>query len=436
MFKSKADVLLGLTWGDEGKGKLIDIYGASYDWIVRFQGGPNAGHTVIRDINGRKEVVILHTIPSSILNENTKNLIAGNVLIDPIDLRKEIEELRNKRLSDVKNLFISNKVQLILPTHKILDLALEQRKGKNAIGTTGRGIGPAYTDKTGRIGLRIGWYADKSSFKQKVRTLKEEHLKLIDSCGFGYDLGVLEQRMQEWMDALEFLSSIPKVDCTQVLHTALQSGKKVLIEGAQGTLLDCDMGSYPYVTSSNTTTGGACAALGLPPQAIGKVIGVFKAYTTRVGSGPFLTKILDAEIANKIIQEGAEFGSTTGRKRDPGWIDIPALRYAIAINGVTDLIMMKSDILSGIPVKICTQYKENPEKSFRSFQDYEEGAIIPIYEDVEMWGDLSKTTHYNEFPKAFKMYIYRIEQLLKLQINGISVGKDRTEYIERLPVLV
>jgi adenylosuccinate synthase len=435
MFKSKADVLLGLTWGDEGKGKLIDIYGELYDWIVRFQGGPNAGHTVIRDINGRTEVIVLHTIPSSILNEHTKNLIGGNVLINPIDLRKEIEELRNKRLSDVKNLYISNKAQLILPTHKLLDLALEQRKGKNLIGTTGRGIGPAYADKTSRVGIRIGWYTNKQSFKQKAEALAEEHLKLVDLYGFAYDFKVLEQDMQEWMDALEFLSSIPKVDCTQVLHNALQSGHKVLIEGAQGTLLDCDMGSYPFVTSCNTTTGGACAALGLPPQAIGKVIGVFKAYTTRVGRGPFLTKILDVELANKIIQQGSEFGSTTGRKRDPGWIDIPALKYAIAVNGVTDLVMMKSDVLSGLPVKLCVGYKEDPEKVYLSSQDYEEGAIVPVYEDMPSWGDLTKSTHYNEFPKEFKIYIHRIEELIGIKIKGLSIGKDRTEYIERVPVL-
>lgn len=429
--KSKADVLLGIQWGDEGKGKIIDILSPCYDIIGRFQGGPNAGHTLVFE----EEVIVLHTIPSGILNSNAKNLIGGNVLINPILLCKEIDKLRSRRLSKVKNLYISNKANLILPTHIFLDKALEQRKGKDSIGSTKQGIGPAYIDKTGRVGIRIGWHVHKEIFKQKVQALVEEHLKLLELYEYSCDMKLLEQEMQVWMNAVESLSDIPKIDCEQMLNSALEQGKKVLIEGAQGTLLDIDMGSYPFVTSCNTTSGGVCATLGISPQSIGEVRAVFKAYCTRVGNGPFLTKITDTALAKKIREKGAEYGSTTGRQRDIGWLDIEMLKYAIRINGVTQLVLMKSDVLSDMPVKLCVGYVYDQTKKYLSSQDYEEGAVIPVYEDMESWGDLTRCLSYDEFPQAFKNYVQRIEELVGMPIHGISTGPDRTEYIERTPLM-
>ncbi len=417
----KVDVLLGLQWGDEGKGKIVDVLTPQYDIIARFQGGPNAGHTL--EFGGIKHV--LHTIPSGIFHENCVNLIGNGVVIDPVVFQKELEKLAPFNIDIKKRLIISKKAHLILPTHKLLDAASEASKGKNKIGSTLKGIGPTYMDKTGRNGLRVGDIF-LSNFKEKYASLVEKHLNMLKHYdGFEYNLEELEG---PWMQSVEILRGIVAVDSEQYLNHAMLSGKKILAEGAQGTMLDIDFGTYPYVTSSNTVTAGTCTGLGIAPSKIGNVIGIFKAYCTRVGSGPFPTELED-EVGEKIRQEGREFGSTTGRPRRCGWIDLPAMKYAIMINGVTELAMMKADVLDKFDtIRVCTKYKvDGVEQDYLPF-DLDGVAIEPIYEDVAGWNtDLTKLTSFSDAPQALKDYVAYLEQHLMVPITTVSVGPDRTQ---------
>ena len=346
------DVLLGLQWGDEGKGKIVDVLTNNYDIIARFQGGPNAGHTL--EFDGIKHV--LHTIPSGIFHKDSINIVGNGVVIDPVIFQKEIEALENLNVDIRSNLFISRKAHLILPTHKLLDAASEIAKGKAKIGSTLKGIGPTYMDKTGRNGLRIG-DINSSDFNEKYSKLVSKHKNLLkDNPELLNDFDSMEK---EWFEGIEIIKSFQLIDSENYIHKAQRAGKKILAEGAQGTLLDIDFGSYPFVTSSNTISAGACTGLGIAPNKIGDVFGIFKAYCTRVGSGPFPTELFD-EVGETIGKVGNEFGATTGRKRRCGWIDIPALKYAIEINGVTKLMMMKADVLSGLEhIKVCTHYNYN-----------------------------------------------------------------------------
>lgn len=417
----KVDVLLGLQWGDEGKGKIVDVLTPQYDIIARFQGGPNAGHTL--EFGGIKHV--LHTIPSGIFHENCVNLIGNGVVIDPVVFQKELEKLAPFNIDIKKRLIISKKAHLILPTHKLLDAASEASKGKNKIGSTLKGIGPTYMDKTGRNGLRVGDIF-LSNFKEKYASLVEKHLNMLKHYdGFEYNLEELEG---PWMQSVEILRGIVAVDSEQYLNHAMLSGKKILAEGAQGTMLDIDFGTYPYVTSSNTVTAGTCTGLGIAPSKIGNVIGIFKAYCTRVGSGPFPTELED-EVGEKIRQEGREFGSTTGRPRRCGWIDLPAMKYAIMINGVTELAMMKADVLDKFDtIRVCTKYKvDGVEQDYLPF-DLDGVTIEPIYEDVAGWNtDLTKLASFSDAPKALKDYVAYLEQHLMVPITTVSVGPDRTQ---------
>ncbi len=348
---SKSDVLLGLQWGDEGKGKIVDVLTPEYDIIARFQGGPNAGHTL--EFNGIKHV--LHTIPSGIFHPTALNIVGNGVVIDPVIFKKEIDALVKMGVDVKAKLLISKRAHLILPTHRLLDAASEASKGKNKIGSTLKGIGPTYMDKTGRNGLRVG-DVERHDFKEKYNALVEKHKQLLSFHNYEYNLAELEPA---WFEGIEALKQLQLIESEHYLNNALAAGKKVLAEGAQGSLLDIDFGSYPFVTSSNTVCSGACSGLGIAPNRIGNVIGIFKAYCTRVGSGPFPTELED-EVGEKIRQIGREFGSTTGRARRTGWLDIPALKYAIMINGVTELIMMKADVLSDFDtLKICTHYTYN-----------------------------------------------------------------------------
>ncbi|MDX1652412.1 MAG: adenylosuccinate synthase [Brumimicrobium sp.] len=418
---NKVDVLLGLQWGDEGKGKIVDVLTPEYDIIARFQGGPNAGHTL--KFEGIKHV--LHTIPSGIFRKNTVNLIGNGVVIDPVIFQKEIEALAKFNL-DIKNsLLISNKAHLILPTHRLLDAASEQSKGNKKIGSTLKGIGPTYMDKTGRNGLRVGDIFS-NSFRKKYNELVEKHVGILNRYeGFSYDLSEFEPA---FFEGIELLRSLNTVDSEHYINNALKEGKKVLAEGAQGTLLDIDFGSYPFVTSSNTITAGTCTGLGVAPTRIGKVIGIFKAYCTRVGSGPFPTE-LDDEIGEKIRKEGAEFGATTGRPRRCGWIDLPALKYAIMINGATELSMMKSDVLDSFEeIKVCTHYMLNGKKIDYLPFDITDVQIEPVYETLKGWNrDLTELNTMENAPKELKEYISYLENQLEVPITTISVGPDRSQ---------
>lgn len=416
------DVLLGLQWGDEGKGKIVDVLCPQYDLIARFQGGPNAGHTLEFD----NQKYVLHTIPSGIFNPKTANLIGNGVVLDPIVLQRELDTLAKAGYHPIanKNLFIAKKVHLILPTHQLLDAANEQRMGDKKIGSTLKGIGPTYMDKTGRNGLRVG-DINLPDFIEKYTRLKEKHLAMLANFDFAFDL---QERETKFFEAIEFLKSIPLVDGEHFVNQYLTQGKKVLAEGAQGTLLDIDFGSYPFVTSSNTTAAGACTGLGVAPGKIGSVIGIFKAYCTRVGSGPFPTELED-DMGETLRQQGREFGSTTGRPRRCGWIDLPALKYAIMLNGVTELVMTKADVFSGLDeISICTHYEYNGEKI-----DYMPYDIIsikpnPIFKKIAGWKeDLSKINNLNQIPSALKSYILYLEQELGVKIKYLSVGPDRTQ---------
>lgn len=422
---TKADVLLGLQWGDEGKGKIVDVLTPHYQMIARFQGGPNAGHTL--EFNGIKHV--LHTIPSGIFHSDKINLIGNGVVIDPIILKKEIEKLTERGVDVSKNLFVSRKAHLILPTHKILDAASEASKGTSKIGSTLKGIGPTYMDKTGRNGLRVG-DTELVNFKEKYTALKNKHLEMIKSYGFtDFDLEVSEK---EWLESIHLFTKLNLVDSEHMVNEYILSDKKVLAEGAQGTLLDIDFGSYPFVTSSNTVCAGACTGLGIAPNRIGEVFGIFKAYCTRVGSGPFPTELFD-ETGERMRQVGREFGSTTGRPRRCGWLDIPALKYAIQINGVTQLIMMKADVLSGFDeLNICTQYELNGNKTSHIPFDVVNSELKPVYITMKGWqADLTQCKSMDELPSEFMAYINFIEQEVKVPITVISLGPDREQTIIR-----
>ncbi len=422
----KVDVLLGLQWGDEGKGKIVDVLTPKYDIIARFQGGPNAGHTL--EFEGIKHV--LNTIPSGIFHPEVINLVGNGVVIDPLIFKGELDKLAPYNIDFKKRLFISKKAHLILPTHRLLDAASEAAKGKNKIGSTLKGIGPTYMDKTGRNGLRVGDIFSEN-FKEKYQALVEKHIGILSHYeGFEYDLNSLEA---PWLESLETLKSLEAVDSEHFLNKALLEGKKILAEGAQGTMLDIDFGTYPFVTSSNTVTAGTCTGLGIAPTRIGKVVGIFKAYCTRVGSGPFPTE-LDNELGELIRKEGSEFGATTGRPRRCGWLDLVQMRYAIMINGVTELSMMKSDILSIFnKIKVCTHYLVNGEKVSDFPFDVNDIEIIPFYEEIDGWNcDLTKLRDYKDAPQALKNYVSYLEMQLRVPINVISVGPDRTQTLSKL----
>jgi adenylosuccinate synthase len=417
----KVDVLLGLQWGDEGKGKIVDVFTPKYDIIARFQGGPNAGHTL--EFEGIKHV--LHTIPSGIFRENVLNLVGNGVVIDPIIFKGELDKLAPFNIDFKKRLFISKKAHLILPTHKLIDAASELSKGKNKIGSTLKGIGPTYMDKTGRNGLRVGDIFSPN-FKEKYQTLIDKHMGMLSHYDeFSYDLPALEK---EWMVGIDVLKSLDAVDSEHFLNNALLAGKKILAEGAQGTMLDIDFGTYPFVTSSNTVTAGTCTGLGIAPNKIGSVIGIFKAYCTRVGSGPFPTELLD-EIGENIRQEGREFGSTTGRPRRCGWIDLVQLKYAIMINGVTELSMMKADILSIFDkIKICTHYEIEGKKITEFPYDVNDLNVKPIYIEMNGWKkDLTALSQYKDAPIELKNYVEYLEKELNVPISLVSVGPDRKQ---------
>ena len=418
----KADVLLGLQWGDEGKGKIVDVLTSKYDIIARFQGGPNAGHTL--EFDGIKHV--LHTIPSGIFHPGVVNLIGNGVVIDPVIFEVEINEIKALGIP-MSELLISKKAHLILPTHKLLDAASEKAKGKEKIGSTLKGIGPTYMDKTGRNGLRVG---DISAidFKARYEKLKEKHKQILNFYDFEYELEELETA---WFASLATLNSFDHIESEHYIHKALKENKKILAEGAQGALLDIDFGSYPFVTSSNTITAGACTGLGIAPNKIGDVFGIFKAYCTRVGSGPFPSELFD-EVGARLGKVGNEFGATTGRARRCGWIDIPALKYAININGVTQLMMMKADVLSGIDtIKACTHYELNGKKiDYLPFEDNE--GLTPIYKELEGWKmDLMQLENLSEAPKAVHDYIAWLEDVLETPISIVSVGPDRKQTLFR-----
>jgi adenylosuccinate synthase len=420
----KVDVLLGLQWGDEGKGKIVDVLTPSYDIIARFQGGPNAGHTL--EFEGIKHV--LHTIPSGIFHKDVINLVGNGVVIDPVVFSAELDKLKPFNIDFKTRLLLSKKAHLILPTHKLLDAASEQAKGKNKIGSTLKGIGPTYMDKTGRNGLRVG-DIHSPNFKEKYDALVEKHEGILKHHNdFTYDLASLEK---PWFEAIEVLKQLTAVDSEHYLNTALLSGKKVLAEGAQGTMLDIDFGTYPFVTSSNTVTAGTCTGLGIAPTKIGSVIGIFKAYCTRVGSGPFPTE-LDDEVGELIRQEGREFGATTGRPRRCGWLDLVQLRYAIMINGVTELSMMKSDVLSIFEhINVCTHYLINGEKVTDFPFDVTDLHIEPVYEKLAGWNcDLTELESFNDSPQELKDYVTYLEAQLNVPIRVISVGPDRKQTLQ------
>lgn len=417
----KVDVLLGLQWGDEGKGKIVDVLTPEYNIIARFQGGPNAGHTL--EFEGIKHV--LHTIPSGIFRNEVINIVGNGVVIDPVVFQKELEKLEPFNIDYRKTLLISKKAHLILPTHKLLDAASEQSKGKNKIGSTLKGIGPTYMDKTGRNGLRVGDIFSPN-FKEKYEALVEKHIGILNHHeGFEYQLEELEK---PWFEGIEVLRQLTAIDSEQYLNTALKAGKKVLAEGAQGTMLDVDFGTYPFVTSSNTVTAGTCTGLGIAPTKIGNVIGIFKAYCTRVGSGPFPTELED-EVGEFIRKEGHEFGATTGRPRRTGWLDLPALKYAIMVNGVTELAMMKADVLDKFEtIKVCTHYLINGEKVDYFPFDINDVEVTPVYEEVKGWNtDLTKLTNFENAPQELKEYVAYLERNLEVPVTVVSVGPDRTQ---------
>ncbi|HEX2934384.1 MAG TPA: adenylosuccinate synthase [Bacteroidales bacterium] len=416
----KLDVLLGLQWGDEGKGKIVDVLTPKYDVIARFQGGPNAGHSL--EFNDIKHV--LHTIPSGIFHPEKANIIGNGVVIDPVIFKKEVESLQKFNLN-FNNLFVSKKAHLILPTHRLLDAASEAAKGVSKIGSTLKGIGPTYMDKTGRNGLRVGDTL-AADFKQKYEFLKNKHIDILKQYDFQYDLAQYEA---EWFAGIETLKKFQIVDSEYMVNNAMADQKSVLAEGAQGTLLDIDFGSYPFVTSSNTICAGASTGLGVAPNKVGEVLGIVKAYCTRVGSGPFPTELLDAT-GEKLRQIGREFGATTGRPRRCGWLDLPALKYSIMINGVTQLIMTKPDVLSEFDtIKVCVAYKINGEITDQLPFDVNI-PIEPVYKEFKGWKkDITSGTSMAELPAELIEYIKFIESEVKVPFTIISVGPDRKQTI-------
>ena len=420
------DLLLGLQWGDEGKGKIVDVLTKNYNIIARFQGGPNAGHTL--EFDGIKHV--LRTIPSGIFHEKSTNLIGNGVVIDPVVFAKELEGLEPFNIDYRAKMVISRKAHLILPTHRLLDAASETAKGKAKIGSTLKGIGPTYMDKTGRNGIRVG-DTEMKDWKTKYRALANKHEALIAfyDVDIQYDLDELEK---EFFEAVETLKTLPFIDSEAYLHQSLKDGKSILAEGAQGSLLDIDFGTYPYVTSSNTTAAGACTGLGIAPTQIKEVYGIFKAYTTRVGSGPFPTELFD-EDGKKMAKIGNEFGAVTGRPRRCGWLDLVALKYAVQVNGVTQLMMMKGDVLSGFKtLKVCTAYNYKGETITHLPYNIEPENVTPIYTNMKGWKeDLTKMDHPSQFPKELNDYIDFLEKQLEVPIKIVSVGPDRTQTIHR-----
>src|SRR5690554_548073 len=426
---TKVDVLLGLQWGDEGKGKIVDVLTPHYDIIARFQGGPNAGHTL--EFNNIKHV--LHTIPSGIFHIEKQNIVGNGVVIDPIIFKREIDALEKMGVEVKSHLFISRKAHLILPTHCVLDSANEAEKGKKKIGSTLKGIGPTYMDKTGRNGLRVGDLF-LSDFETRYNNLKAKHEQILKHYDFEYD--VTEQEAK-WFEGVEKIKELIIIDSEQHINEAIKAGRHVLAEGAQGSLLDIDFGSYPFVTSSTTVAAGACTGLGVAPNRIGEVIGIFKAYCTRVGSGPFPTEPFD-QAGEDMRKEGNEFGATTGRPRRCGWLDLPALKYAIMINGATQLNMMKADILSIFDeIKVCTHYLYEGEKIDYLPYDLDSERLEPVYESLPGWKvDVTKLRSESEFPAELKSYITYLEKHLETPITIVSLGPDRKQTILRKPVLV
>jgi adenylosuccinate synthase len=419
------DVLLGLQWGDEGKGKIVDVLAPKYQVVARFQGGPNAGHTL--EFDGFKHV--LHQIPSGIFRQEVQNIIGNGVVLDPIIFKKEIDGLAHFNLDLRKNLEISKKASIILPTHRLLDAAYEKAKGDAKIGSTLKGIGPTYTDKISRQGLRVGDMISPD-FPTKYKALVDRHKAILDVYKFEYDLAAAEK---EFFEAVAFMKEFHLVDSEYSVNHAINAGKTILAEGAQGSLLDVDFGSYPFVTSSNTITAGACTGLGVAPKNIGEVFGIFKAYATRVGSGPFPTELED-EVGERMRVEGREFGSTTGRPRRCGWIDLPALKYAMMINGVTQLIMMKADVLNIFDeILVCTAY-EMPDGTITDQIPFEitDIKVKPVYETLKGWAcSLEGMRDFNELPLELADYIKFLEKHLNLPINFISTGPDREACVLR-----
>ena len=418
----KVDVLLGLQWGDEGKGKVVDVLTPKYDLVTRFQGGPNAGHTL--EFAGEK--YILRSIPSGIFQGGKMNIIGNGVVLDPLLFKQEAEGLAASGHDIRKQLCISKKAHLILPTHRMLDAAYEAAKGDAKIGTTGKGIGPAYTDKVSRNGVRVGDILN--NFPEKYAKAKAKHETILRALNYQYDITKLEK---EWFEAVDYLKQFALIDSEHVLNNLLKEGKTVLAEGAQGTMLDIDFGSYPFVTSSNTICAGACTGLGVAPRRIGEVYGIFKAYCTRVGSGPFPTELFD-EVGKAMSTLGHEFGSVTGRARRCGWLDLVALKYAVMINGVTQLIMIKSDLLDSFDtIKACVAYKVNGEITTEFPYEINEG-IEPVYEEFAGWKtDMTQMTSEDEFPEEFNAYISFIEEQTGVPVKIVSVGADREQTIIR-----
>ena len=423
MKTGKVDVLLGLQWGDEGKGKVVDVLTPNYDVVARFQGGPNAGHTL--EFEGQKYV--LRSIPSGIFQGGKINIIGNGVVLAPDLFMDEAKDLEKSGHPLVKRLKISKKAHLIMPTHRLLDAAYEAKKGKNKVGTTGKGIGPTYTDKVSRNGLRVGDIFD--NFEEKYAQHKARHEEMLRELNYtDYDITEVEKK---WMEGIEYLRQFEIVDSEHEINKILRSGKSVLCEGAQGTMLDVDFGSYPFVTSSNTICAGACVGLGIGPNKVGEVYGIMKAYCTRVGAGPFPTELFD-ETGALIRQLGHEYGAVTGRERRCGWIDLVALRYAIMVNGVTQLIMMKSDVLDGFDtIKACVAYRKNGVET-RDFPYNIEEGVEPIYKELPGWKtDMTKFTSEEQFPKEFNDYIKFLEAELETPIKVISIGPDREQTIVR-----
>ena len=421
----KVDVLLGLQWGDEGKGKIVDVLTPKYKVIARFQGGPNAGHTL--EFNGIKHV--LHTIPSGIFHEKAINVVGNGVVIDPVILKKELVALDGLNCKYQDNLLISRKAHLILPTHKMLDAASEASKGKDKIGSTLKGIGPTYMDKTGRNGLRIG-DVESHDFIDRYNRLKEKHLALL--ANFDMDLTALDTLEKEWFDGIEKVKTLQFIDSEHLINWHIEKENTILAEGAQGSLLDIDFGSYPFVTSSNTICAGACTGLGVAPNKIGEVYGIFKAYCTRVGSGPFPTELHDA-VGEELRAKGHEFGATTGRPRRCGWIDIPALKYAIMVNGVTQLIMTKADVLSGFDkIQVCTAYEYQGSTIDYVPFDVVGSELTPVYKELPGWSkDLTGLSDITELPENLNAYIEYLEKELNVPITIVSVGPDRSQTLIR-----
>ncbi len=419
----KADVVLGLQWGDEGKGKIVDVLTPSYNIIARFQGGPNAGHSLHFGDTSH----VLHTIPSGIFRDNTQNIIGSGVVIDPVIFAQEIGELEEVGVDVVSKLQLAKKAHLILPTHRILDAASEAAKGKGKIGSTLKGIGPTYMDKTGRNGLRVGDILSPE-FIERYERLKAKHVEMLKAYDFEYDLETYEK---QWFEGVNSMRRFEIIECEHSVNRSLSEGKTILAEGAQGALLDIDFGSYPFVTSSNTICAGACTGLGIAPNRIGEVFGIFKAYCTRVGAGPFPTELFDTD-GDRMCEIGREFGSTTGRKRRCGWLDLVALKYSVMINGVTKLIMMKGDVLNEFEeIKIATEYMVGGERT-DEFPFETNDTIEPIYKTMKGWNqNINDIRSYDEFPVEFKDYVEFIEKSVGVPVSIISVGPDRAETIIR-----